>query len=264
MKLGGKGGCAPAASHNFVSGHHAGECYEKRNADASGITHCVIDASGSPSHDLAVLTKRELLARVEDRAASRAEIARVLSIAPARVTEMYADKRDLSFDEARRLISHYGLEGEASAPRPASIEDIAADNGIALVEEIDLSLGMGGGRFADLAESRGMVPFKDEWLRGLYAGPLSALRVVRGEGDSMQPTILDGDLVLVDTSQQSIRAQDRIWAVFWGDLGMIKRVRRTPNGSYQLMSDNPSIAAIEAVDGEMHVMGRVIWIGRRM
>lgn len=45
---------------------------------------------------------------------------------------------------------------------------------------------------------------------------------------------------------------------------MIKRVRRTPQGSYLLMSDNPTISPIEAVDGELAVLGRVIWIGRRM
>lgn len=80
----------------------------------------------------------------------------------------------------------------------------------------------------------------------------------------MQPTILDGDLVLIDMAQNSIMAQDRIWAVFWGDLGMIKRVRRTPGGTFQLLSDNPAISPVEAVDGEMHVLGRVIWIGRRI
>lgn len=206
-----------------------------------------------------MLTKSELLKRVDDAAASRAEIARVLNLAPARITEMMKGERDLSFDEARALISHYSID-EAGP----TLEQEMASQGIAMVEEVDLALGMGGGMYAELAESKGFVPFKREWLDGLHRGALSSLRVVRGEGDSMQPTILDGDLVLIDMAQNSIMAQDRIWAVFWGDLGMIKRVRRTPGGTFQLLSDNPAISPVEAVDGEMHVLGRVIWIGRRI
>jgi phage repressor protein C with HTH and peptisase S24 domain len=178
---------------------------------------------------------------------------------------MFKGERDLSFDEARSLITRYRLDPDSGASSSAAtLEDLAAEHDIALIEEVDLALGMGGGAFADMAETKGLVPFKNEWLRGLYSGPLSALRVVRGRGDSMQPTILDGDLVVVDTSQNNVLDQDRLWAVFWGDLGMIKRVRRAPGGKFLLMSDNQTVSAIEATDDELHVTGRVIWIGRRM
>lgn len=80
----------------------------------------------------------------------------------------------------------------------------------------------------------------------------------------MIPTMLDGDIVLIDTSQKRIEQQDRIWALGYGELGMIKRVRRLPNGSYDLMSDNSAVSPINASDEEMYVVGRVVWIGRRM
>lgn len=259
-----KGRCegdgAAATLDNFGRVHHGNAPYGKRNACASDITRSVIDRYAGEAHLSAVLTKSELLRRVDEAAASRAEIARVLSLAPARITEMFKGGRDLSFDEARTLMRHYGIDTEGTS----SISEVASEHGIAMVEEVDLALGMGGGMYADLAQTKGLVPFKQEWLRGLHSGSTASLRVVRGEGDSMQPTILDGDLVLIDTAQDNILSQDRIWAVFWGELGMIKRVRRQPSGSFMLMSDNASIAPIEAVDGEMHVLGRVIWIGRRM
>ena len=49
-----------------------------------------------------------------------------------------------------------------------------------------------------------------------------------------------------------------------GDLGMIKRIRRLPNGIYRITSDNPVVEAIEVADDEMHVVGRVVWVGRTM
>lgn len=208
-----------------------------------------------------MLSKVELLQAVEERADSRAEIARVLSLAPARITEMYKGERDISFEEARKLSIHYKLDSSSGS---FDLSTISGELGIAFIPEVDISFGMGGGTVLEETAQRGLVPFKTDWLRGLYSGAVDKLVVARGEGDSMQPTILDGDLVLIDTSQNDIRSQDRIWAVAWGDLGMIKRVRRNPGGTYDLCSDNPAVSPVNAADGEMHVIGRVIWIGRRM
>lgn len=250
---------AAAKFDDFACRPHEKGRYGKRNRNASVITKIGIDRNLGADQRYAMLTKSELLRQVEDAATSRAEIARVLNLAPARVTEMMKGQRDLSFDEAVSLMKHYSIDGHS--PSPA---EQMRGQGIVFVEEVDLALGMGGGNYVELVESKGFVPFKEEWLKGLSRGELTSLRVVRGEGDSMQPTILDGDIVLIDMAQSNINAQDRIWAVFWGDLGMIKRVRRTPGGSFMLLSDNPAISPIEAVDGEMHVLGRVIWIGRRI
>ena len=151
-------------------------------------------------------------------------------------------------------------------PIAQSLQDMAEEQGWALIEEVDLSLGMGA-TFLDpdlVPESRGLVPFKVDWLRDIFRGPISHLKVVRGSGDSMEPTIRDGDFVLIDTSRQRLSEQDVIWAVSYGDLGMIRRLRQLPSGGVSLMPDNQNVRPIEAYDGEMHIMGRVIWIGRRM
>ena len=148
----------------------------------------------------------------------------------------------------------------------ASITDWAEEQGWALIEEVDLALGMGA-TFLDpnyIPETRGLVPFKASWLRDIFRGPVSHLKVVRGSGDSMEPTIRDGDFVLLDTSKRRLDEQDVIWAVSYGDLGMIRRLRQMPGGGVSLMPDNPNVRPIDAYDGEMHILGRVVWIGRRM
>ncbi len=210
-----------------------------------------------------MLSKSELLAKVEDAAASRADIARVLKLAPARITELYKGSRDLSFEEARKLIRHYDLEADASRGGVTDFADFAAENGISMVEEVDLALGLGAG-YLDYTESKGFVPFRSDWLQGLFRGQLDNLKVTRGKGDSMRPTILDGDIVLIDLAQRMIDEQDVLWAVAYGELGMVKRVRQTSRSSYMLLADNPVVPPIEAVDDEMQVLGRVVWIGRRM
>jgi phage repressor protein C with HTH and peptisase S24 domain len=109
-----------------------------------------------------------------------------------------------------------------------------------------------------------MVPFRQDWLDRLVRGFKADVFLTRGQGDSMMPTILDDDDVLVNRADNVIRQQDRIWALGYGELGMIKRVRRLPSGQFQLNSDNPAVSAIEATDDELFVVGRVVWIGRRV
>lgn len=161
------------------------------------------------------------------------------------------------------LISPLSEDGGQLAPAPASLEDLAAEHGFAFLEELDLALGMGATFLDGRAEVLGLVPFKNDWLRGIHEGSIEHLKVVRGKGDSMEPTIHDGDIVIVDTAHRRIDDQDRIWAVAYGDLGMIRRVRVTPKGSWLLMPDNNVVRPDEVGDGEVAVIGRVVWIGRR-
>lgn len=143
-------------------------------------------------------------------------------------------------------------------------DQTAKELGLALVPQLELGYSMGGGSIFTDYRHTGVVPFQREWLRGFMRGSYADLFVARGEGDSMQPTMLDGDIVLIDTAQKDIHQQDRIWALSYGELGMIKRVRRLPGGTYRILSDNPSVEPFDAADGEMYVVGRVVWIGRRM
>ncbi len=142
------------------------------------------------------------------------------------------------------------------------LEAQAKEMGLSLIPELELGYSMGGGSIFTDYRQRGFVPFQRDWLRGFMRGSFADLFVARG--DSMTPTLLVGDIVLIDTAQKAIASQDRIWALSYGDLGMIKRVRRMPGGTYRLLSDNPAVPPIEASDEEMYVVGRVVWIGRTM
>ena len=176
-------------------------------------------------------------------------------------------KLALDFAERLGVEASWLLKG-GSAPEvmreEVEAEKTAREMGLMLVPQLELGYSMGGGSVFSEYRQTGFVPFNREWLRTFARGNLNEMFVARGEGDSMTPTLLDGDIVLIDTGQKRIEQQDRIWALGYGELGMIKRVRRLPNGSYRLMSDNPSVPAIEASDEEMYVVGRVVWIGRRI
>jgi phage repressor protein C with HTH and peptisase S24 domain len=136
--------------------------------------------------------------------------------------------------------------------------------GMRMIPEINLDFALGGGAFIDGPIETTMVPFRKDWLDRISRYGPADVFLTRGDGDSMMPTILDEDDILVNRADRVITRQDRIWAIAYGDLATIKRVRRTATGSFLLMSDNTAVSPIEAAEDEIHVVGRVIWIGRKM
>jgi phage repressor protein C with HTH and peptisase S24 domain len=174
------------------------------------------------------------------------------------------------YDIARHLQTNVDyLMGRTEDPSPGALpmptkETIAELLGLQLIPEVDIAFSMGAGSIVDeFAEIR-MVPFRTDWLTRLTAGGPADVALTRGVGDSMMPTILDDDDILINRADRTIRQQDRIWALSYGDLGMIKRVRRLPSGIFQLISDNPAVTPIDAIEEELVVVGRVVWIGRKV
>jgi phage repressor protein C with HTH and peptisase S24 domain len=178
----------------------------------------------------------------------------------ARHVETFADALGVP---ARWLTLGGDLERDTGGSA-GELEMQAKAMGLSLVPELELGYSMGGGSVFSDYRHTGFVPFQRDWLKSYMRGSFADLFVARGTGDSMMPTLLDGDIVLIDTAQKRIDQQDRIWALSYGDLGMIKRVRRLPGGTYRIMSDNPAVEPLEATDEEMYVVGRVVWIGRTM
>lgn len=151
-------------------------------------------------------------------------------------------------------------EGALPAPSP---ELLADQLGVVEIKELDLSLGMGA-TYLDIPVTSQSRHFSIDWVRSYTNSPPDKLFFARGSGDSMMPTIHNSDMLLIDCSQQSIRMSDQIWAIAYGMTGMIKRLRPMPDGSVKIMSDNPLVETEVAVDGEMHVLGRVVAVIRKI
>lgn len=130
------------------------------------------------------------------------------------------------------------------------------------LQEIDLAYGLGG-TYSDGPVEVETHRFPRAWLEKITTSPASALVIARGRGDSMQPTILDGDMVMIDRSQRSIREQDAIWALTVGEIAMIKRIR-VRGARVVIQSDNDRVSDDDVHHEEVNVVGRVIFIGRRV
>jgi len=82
----------------------------------------------------------------------------------------------------------------------------------------------------------------------------------------MEPTIRDGDLLLVDTSQKDV-VEDGIYVLHLNNHLLAKRLQRLHDGSIRISSDNPAYAEEVVTSGELStldIIGRAVWSGRRI
>jgi phage repressor protein C with HTH and peptisase S24 domain len=112
-----------------------------------------------------------------------------------------------------------------------------------------------------------LVPFNLGFIRAITQATTDQLVIMAGHGESMEPTLLRNDLLLIDTSQRLPLASDLIWAFHYAGGGMIKRLRRTREKSrdrFLIISDNPALPNQSADPDDVHIIGKLIWIGRKM
>lgn len=108
-------------------------------------------------------------------------------------------------------------------------------------------------------EGSGYYAYSRKFLerRGLQPDKLAVISV---KGDSMEPELYDGDLILLDRAQTEPR-DSRIYAVRYNSDLFVKRVMELPGNRIQLLSSNPNYPPItvEAADLDgIQIIGRVI------
>jgi phage repressor protein C with HTH and peptisase S24 domain len=160
------------------------------------------------------------------------------------------------------------LMGEVDDPAegfiaPPSAAVLADELGIVGVRELDLTLGMGA-TYLDVPVTQRLRYFDRDWLAQHTRAAPESLIFAQGMGDSMEPTIHDADLLLIDTSQRHLNMADKIWAVAYAHCGAVKRLRPRADGGVVMGSDNPLVSDQIAYDGEMELLGRVVAIVRKM
>lgn len=110
------------------------------------------------------------------------------------------------------------------------------------------------------------LAFKGGWLvRELGVEP-HALALLSARGDSMEPTISQGDLLLLDLSQRRVD-DEAIYALVVKDGVFAKRIQHLLDGMLSIRCDNPAykeqLVPKEAAES-LRVLGRVVWVGRRI
>ncbi|RYY25208.1 MAG: hypothetical protein EOP62_14195 [Sphingomonadales bacterium] len=148
------------------------------------------------------------------------------------------------------------LSGGAGAKTAPSDLDLVA------VNDVEFAYGLGG-TYSDGDIQAEPKFFPRSWIESITRTPPSQLAWTRGLGDSMAPTINNGDLILIDLSAKTVREEDAFWALTIGDIAMIKRLRIRKD-RVLLYSDNDRVESDDVFHEEVNIVGRVVFIGKRV
>lgn len=203
------------------------------------------------------ISQSELARRVS---VTQSAIAKIVSSNPSGSSHLHKIARELGTSPAY-LSGETDDPTEGAVPVP-TLESIAEHFDLVPLVEVDISYGMGAA-FMDDAPVVTVRQFPKEWLASITASPSSSLFIARGRGSSMEPTLRDGDMLIIDRSERQVRDQDELWAFTIGEIGMIKRLR-VRGEKVTILSDSTLIPEDYAHPDEINVVGRVVFIGRRM
>ena len=147
------------------------------------------------------------------------------------------------------------------APRGAGPEGFAA------ITEIDVRASAGPGAVHDgLEEAKQVWYFAESIVRHEFRARAEDLHMITIDGDSMEPLLSSGDRILIDTSQR-VPAPPGIF-VIWDGMGVVaKRVEHVPNSEppkVVIKSINPEYQTYERDAEEVNIIGRVVWMARRL
>lgn len=142
---------------------------------------------------------------------------------------------------------------------------VCADCELVMVPMVEARLSAGNGSFEVGDNIEGRYAFRLDFL--LRKGSPPSMVLMRVDGDSMEPFVLNGDVVLIDQSQRETRP-GKVYAVGIEDAVYLKVLNTLP-GKLVLTSHNAAYPPLEVdargdlADG-IRIIGRAVWVGREL
>jgi phage repressor protein C with HTH and peptisase S24 domain len=202
---------------------------------------------------------------IQDRREDYAGLSRLIGRNAAYIQQYIkrGTPRRLAEEDRRQLAAYFGIDERLLGAPPATTRPTSE---LVSVPRLDVGASAGHGAL-DTAEARlGRIAFDPQWLRGLGLGDGKALSLIRVQGDSMVPTLSDGDEILVDGADSASRLRDGVYVLRIEDSLVVKRLALSPaGGRVSILSDNGAYPGWPDCDpAKIDVVGRVVWMGRKL
>lgn len=167
---------------------------------------------------------------------------------PYEALSTYCEREGVSFD--------WLFTGEGPIAKEKEPEDFV------YIPMVSGKISAGGGLVPDNTIEL-KLSFRREWVK--RHGDPSKMSLIRIQGDSMEPTLYSGDIVLVDHNRNFLDPQGGIYAITIDDSIMIKRLQvNYITKKVYILSDNPKYKPLETTQDQIIVNGKVIWFAREI
>lgn len=150
---------------------------------------------------------------------------------------------------------HSSAKGEAES-------EVNHDDNFVTIPRFSDKISAGGG-LIPVNEVEIKVAFRRDWIQ--KKGDPEKMSLIAVSGDSMEPTLMTGDLVLINHGHNHLDPQGGIYAIALDDVILIKRLQILyPTGKVRIISDNSKYDSFDLSQEEVRINGRVIWFGREI
>ena len=145
---------------------------------------------------------------------------------------------------------------------PWVAEPIVPYGDFVFISQVSGRIGAGGGLVPDnTIEMR--IAFRRDWIQ--RKGSPKNMSLIRVAGDSMEPTLQSGDVVLIDHSRDYVDPHGGIYAIVMEDEIVLKRLQVLyPTRKIKVISDNSRYQPSEIEPDQIKINGKVIWFGREL
>ncbi|MCR5219293.1 XRE family transcriptional regulator [Treponema sp.] len=157
-----------------------------------------------------------------------------------------------SIEETLKMLSVFNTSAEAFFGMTEESLDDLLKKDVMLIPVMEQAFSAGRGQFVpDTEEVKDYIAVPGELRR--YGSRFAASRV---KGDSMEPTLFDGDIIICDVNGYD--GTDGIYAIIYKGNGFVKRLQCTNEG-VRIISDNRHYEAMfeNAESEDFRVIGKV-------
>lgn len=215
---------------------------------------------------------QRIQALLDERGESRADLCRKTGIKYHSINPLWVrPAAKISAENAAAVAKYLGvsvpyiLRGEADKSETTTGSEEAD-----LIPIYNVEAAAGHGALVEGEDVVDLLALPPGYIRKLTSANPRNLTIISVKGDSMNPTLKDDDIVMLDMTKRDL-SYDGIFV--FRDLGtsdgnglQVKRIGRgTRRGYVMLISDNNRLwPPVERAADEIEVVGRVIWTGSKV
>jgi phage repressor protein C with HTH and peptisase S24 domain len=203
---------------------------------------------------------------IKERGEDYAALSRLIGRNPAYIQQFIkrGSPKRLSEGDRSVLARYFGVGEELLGGTDRTAGADAPE--LCQVSRLDVGAAAGSGTLNDGERVRDRLYFEAAWLRRVSAARPEELSIIGVEGDSMVPTLIHGDEIMVNTADAANRLRDGIYVLRRDEALVVKRIGINPATRLATVrSDNPAYPLWpECRPTELTVVGRVVWVGRRL
>ena len=207
--------------------------------------------------------RTSLDALIRDSGEDYSSISRLLGRNPAYIQQFIkrGTPRRLAEEDRLKLADYFRVAEDRLGGRPGPAQISPAS--LVAIPRIEIGASAGPGGMAEIEERGLPIGFDAALLRDLGIRRPAALSIISVAGDSMEPTLRNGDDILVDRGIASPQ-WGAIHVLRLDDMLVVKRLLRDGGKNCLIRSDNPAYPDIRVNDSSIRLIGRVLWCGRRL